>query len=198
MPTESNPVLVNLGTKTLENPVYLRAKAAKIEGLVRDQADVVAKADAELQVLPVLLEGRGLPEAEPYVEQPWHRHAAYYYATGMDVKTVARMCDVEDGAVYKLIRRPQFQANVSAILEANGVNDIMTLFKAELQNSFATLIEIRDNPKVAPKVRADVSTAIIERIYGKAKQDVSVTQRVSYADPVMEEARLIEEIKSLG
>jgi hypothetical protein len=86
---------------------------------------------------------------------------------------------------------------VIELMEANGQNDLMALFKAELLNSHNILVELRDNPQVSPVVRANIANTMIERIYGKATQRIETSPTANISDPLAEEQRLREENERL-
>ena len=130
-------------------------------------------------------------------EQPWNRLAAALIASGKSQKETAVLCGVSKEAVNQVFRTPWFQTMVIELMEANGQNDIMALFKAELLNSHATLIELRDNPQTSPTVRANISLSYIERIYGKATQRIETSPTANISDPLAEEQRLREENERL-
>lgn len=130
-------------------------------------------------------------------EQPWHRLAATLLASGKSQKETALLCEVSTGSVRKLFGTPWFQKMVIELMEANGQNDLMALFKAEVLNSHITLVELRDNPQVSPTVRASIATGFIERIYGKATQRIETSPTANISDPLAEEQRLREENERL-
>lgn len=175
--------------KEFKTPGYAERKARAIDAATEISARVVADAEGEERALPVLLNGKGLPDLEPYREEPWHRHAAMCYAMGMTAKNIAEDCKKSLPAVYKLIRRKEFQANVTSLVETHGVGDIMANFRSEVIASLATLVEIRDDEKAPKAVRANIAFGILERVLGKAVQKVEHSGQVS-SDPVAEVERL--------
>jgi len=133
-------------------------------------------------------------------EQPWHRVAAFLFASGASTRDVAEATDKTPTTVLNLLRQSWFQSQVAALIEKNGATDILTLFKAEQFNSFATMVELRDDDRLSSTVRLKAAADILDRAMGKAVQRVesSVTRRVE-ADPVLEEQRLKEEqLRLLG
>lgn len=148
-------------------------------------------------VLPRTFHGERSPNMHRKFEQPWHRQAAHLLAAGKSQKETALICDVDKVSVNQLFRVPWFQEMVVELMEANGQNDLMALFKAELLNSHNTLVELRDNLQVSPTVRANIANTMIERIYGKPTQRVETSSTANISDPLAEEQRLREENERL-
>lgn len=133
-------------------------------------------------------------------EQPWHRAAAYHYASAkMSLKAISEACDVCYKSVLDLAKNPWWQETVNEIMAKNGAQDVMDLFKAEQVNSLVTLIEIRDNDKVPSAVRRASAVDILDRYMGKPTQRIETAAGVAplVSDPVAEVARLEEENRRL-
>lgn len=191
---------MNLGTpigKEFKTPGYAERKARQISSMNAAIEEVTAEAQDEERMLSVVLTNKGLPDLIPYREEPWHRHAALCYAMGMTPKEIAKQCDMSLGAVYKLIRRREWQANVTAIIEAQGFGDIMHNFRGEVIASLATIVEIRDDEKAPKAVRRQCAMDIIERCMGKAKQTIEHSQTATSSDPVEEVKRLDAQNRSM-
>lgn len=170
----------------------------------RKKAEILQRLDQEIalaaageRTLSPFFSGSALNRGKdiPYNEEPWHRHAAYYYANGMSVNDIAKQCEKDRSTVFYLVRKPQFQAQVTAIIEANGM-DIMSLFKGEAMNSLLTLLQLRDDEKVSPNTRANIATGIIDRVCGKATQVIEHKAAES-SDPVKQAAAYEAEAKRL-
>jgi hypothetical protein len=166
-------------------------------------SEAVSKREAErpsvpaTSVLPRTFHGERSEKNHRVFEQPWHRLAATLLASGRSQKEAAVLCGVTKECLNQVFRTPWFQTMVIELMEANGQNDIMALFKSELLNSHNTLIELRDNPQTSPAVRANISLSFIERIYGKATQRIETSPTANIADPLAEEQRLREENERL-
>lgn len=131
-------------------------------------------------------------------EQPWHRAAAYHWASGkMSMKDISIACDVCYASVQALCRNPWFQETVNEIMKQNGAKDVMDLFKAEQFNSLVTLVELRDNQKMPAAVRRASAVDILDRYLGKPVQRVETAEVLKSEDPVAEVKRLEEENKRL-
>lgn len=148
-------------------------------------------------VLPRTFHGNRTENNNCRFEQPWHRLAATLLASGKSQKETALLCDVSRDTVKRLFGTPWFQTMVIELMEANGQNDLMALFKAEVLNSHNTLVELRDNEQVSPAVRANIATGFIERIYGKPTQRLETSATAHISDPLAEEQRLREENERL-
>jgi hypothetical protein len=126
-------------------------------------------------------------------EKPWHRHAAHMLAAGVPASEVAEACECSTQTIRNLIRTPWFQEVMNELIDRNGGRDVQALFKAEQFNSFTTLCEIRDDPKVSPAVRANVAIRFIEQVSGKPTQRVEVESTAKSSDPVAEVERIERE-----
>lgn len=162
----------------------------------RRLAPVEVPYEPKQQVLPSRLYGRGEPTNPREVrkfEKAWHRNAAYHLANQMSIKDTAAACDVSPVCVSQLLKNPWFQGYVTELIAERGGGDIMELVKAELMNTFVTLVELRDNPKVSPTVKARICDSILDRGLGKALQRIEQTNVPTSNDPVAEAERLEKE-----
>jgi len=127
-------------------------------------------------------------------EQPWHRNAAWFIASGKySMKQVAEACDKSYASIKDLMKNPWFQATVAEIQRQNGAEDIMSLFRAECTASLVTFVELRDDVKVPASVRHNCAKSIIEQCLGKPTQRVETTDVPHSDDVVAEVARLEKE-----
>ena len=148
-------------------------------------------------ILPRTFHGERSQKAHRVYEQPWHRTAAHLLASGKSQKETAEVLGVDKVSVSQLFRTPWFQTMVIELMEANGQSDLMSIFRAEVLNSHTILVELRDDPKVSPTVRANIANTMIERIYGKATQRIETSPTANISDPLAEEQRLREENERL-
>lgn len=138
------------------------------------------------------LYGARVPGKRKY-EQPWHRAAAMMLAAGRTKGDVAAALDKDQATISLLLRERWFQQNLIEEMRENGGKDIMEMFKSESMNSLLTLIEIRDNAKASPAVRAAAARDILDRHLGKPTQRVETVGEVKSGDPVAEAERLEQE-----
>lgn len=163
----------------------------------RDQGRWTAATLGELDGIPQgdLLQGRenqtkgGIRQHE----MAWHRTAAYLWATGITQGQVAKIVEKSEDSVSALVKTPWFQQNVTRILKENGAKDVMKLFEAEQFNSLLTLINLRDDAKVAASVRRNAAVDILDRFLGKPTQRVETLAVPTFSDPVAEVERLEQE-----
>ena len=149
----------------------------------------------EAQISETKFHGTRPPKYALTEEKPWHRTAAYFFATGcMSTRDVANACEVTEPTVRNLLRQPWFQERVTTLMAENGGKDIMAMLKAEQFNSLVTLIEIRDSEKAPFVVRANVSKDILDRTLGKPVQRIETEDKTVSDDPVAEAHRLKEEL----
>lgn len=141
---------------------------------------------------------KDLPEGQgTQHEKPWHRQAAFAFALGATSREVARQLEVAESTVSNLLRMPWFQKRVTDVMAEYGGKDIVELFRAEQFASLATIVQLRDDPKVAPSVRMNCAKDILDRALGKAVQRVESSASLSSDDPVTEVRRLEEENRRL-
>ena len=139
--------------------------------------------------------GARLPAFDLNEEKPWHRVAAYLFASGYNtLKDVAEACDVSQPTVRNLLRQPWFQERVNRLLAANGGKDVLALLRSEQINSMVVMVEMRDNVNTPPPVRAGICKDILDRTLGKATQRVLVEESAASDDPVAEARRLESEL----
>jgi hypothetical protein len=143
------------------------------------------------------LHGSRPPVWEVQSEQPWHRIAAYLFATGCtSCRQVAEIIgDITEKTVQNLLRNKWFQERVTKLLAENGGKDIMALLRAEQFNSLIVLVEIRDDTKMPPAVRSGICKDILDRTLGKPIQRIETSDVATSSDPVGEAKRLNEELE---
>jgi hypothetical protein len=149
------------------------------------------------QILDPTFHGSKPPRWELERESPWHRAAAFCFALGASAREVARRLGKSELAVQNLLKQTWFQAEVTAIMAEYGHRNVATLFAAEQYNSLATLVEIRDNPKVPAAARIASARDILDRALGKPTQRIEAVGMPVSNDPVAEVAQLTEEISRL-
>jgi hypothetical protein len=163
---------------------------------LRVQATALASSlSPEAEINDNRFHGSRPPAFDLSEEKPWHRLAAYLFASGYNsLKDVAAACEVSEPTVRNLMRQPWFQERVNRLLAANGGKDIMALLRSEQLNSMLVMIELRDNLNTPPPVRAGVCKDILDRTLGKATQRIQVEETPSSDDPVAEARRLENEL----
>lgn len=154
---------------------------------------------AEAAINPGLLHGQRQPEWDVPVEQPWHRIAAYLFATGCtSSRQVASILGdehrINEKTVLNLLKQRWFQERVTQLLAENGGKDIMALLRAEQFNSLVVMIEMRDKKETPAAVRHGICRDILDRTLGKPVQRIETSEGPTSDDPVAEARRLKEEL----
>lgn len=126
-------------------------------------------------------------------EQPWHRMAGHWFATGDTVKGVASKMGKSLPAVHNLLRQKWFQKFVSKLMAEAGAKDISKLFHAEQFNNYSVITEMRDNPNTPAVLRLKAAIELLDRSLGKATQRVELAKETVSDNPVEEYARLEKE-----
>jgi hypothetical protein len=169
-----------------------------LPSLTEVRARVTAPASAlspEAEINENRFHGTRPPTFELSEEKPWHRWAAYLFASGYNsMKEVASACQVSEPTVRNLLRQPWFQERVTKLMAVNGGKDIMAMLRAEQFNSMIVMIEIRDNKNTPAPVRANICKDILDRTLGKAVQRIQTEDVTASDDPVAEAHRLEEEL----
>lgn len=142
---------------------------------------------------PLLNKGPRSGTYQSQSESPHQRLAIQLFAKGCTIKEVATALEMTSAAVGGWLRTPWFQKKVTDLMEAAGVDGIMEVLKGEAMNSVLTLIEIRDDKAANAATRKDAAKDILERIYGKPAQQVTIDQTNRVADPIAEAARIERE-----
>jgi hypothetical protein len=124
-------------------------------------------------------------------EQPWHRMASHFFATGDTVKGVATKMDKSLPAVHNLLRQPWFQRRVTKLMAEAGARDISKLFHAGQFNSYSVITEIRDNPNSPAVLRLKAAQDLLDRSIGKATQRVELAKE-TVSDNLVEEYNRLE------
>lgn len=129
-------------------------------------------------------------------EKPWHRAAAYLFATGcVSTREVATACNVSEPTVRNLLRHDWFQERVTKLMGENGGKDIMSMFRAEQFRTLAVLLDLRDNLTTPAPVKFNVCRDILDRTLGKPVQRIETEDKTQSDDPVAEAKRLEEELQ---
>lgn len=129
-------------------------------------------------------------------EQPWHTHAARYFAMGMAAGQVATACEKSTNCINSLLKNQWFQERIRQFL-TEATKDVFSLISAEAINSLATLVAIRDDPKATAAVRSANAKALLEWAAGKPTQRVEMVQGTSSSDPVAEAEQLEDQARRM-
>jgi len=116
---------------------------------------------------------------------------------GANGRQLAKAFDKSEVWISHLTRQPWFLERVCSLILNGGGVPAMELFRAEQINSFATLVEIRDDPLAPANARVMCAMAILDRAMGKPAQRVEPVLKVTSSDPVAEVERLEAEVERL-
>lgn len=142
-----------------------------------------------------LFHGHGEPTREIQRERPIHRLAACLCAAGMSFREVARRLNVSEVTVGNWFRQKWFQEFVDEEIRIAGLDPLKNLLQGAAKDSVITLIELRDDHKVSPSVRAKCASDLLDRAYGKAPAQVHHTHGTDTA--LKEMAAVDREINEL-
>jgi hypothetical protein len=102
--------------------------------------------------------------------RPNERVAAIARTFGWTLEKVANACGVGSQAVASWFRKPAVIEYVRALEYHLNARDTKELIKSEQYSTIQCLVNIRDDPTVAPGVRADIAKWMYEQEHGKAKE----------------------------
>ena len=99
-------------------------------------------------------------------EKTQHRLVLLLKLKGYTNREIAQEMEMSEGWVSQIVRQPWFQERMCNAL-ADAQEDIFeNLVKKEARNSYATMVQLRDNAK-SEDVRARMAVALVERHFGK-------------------------------
>jgi hypothetical protein len=125
------------------------------------------------------------------VERPWHKYAAYLFATGKTVHAIALQLGKGDAAVANLARQTWFKRQVDDLVAELGM-DVFDALKAVQHKAVSALERIIDDPRSTPAAVVAAADSILDRVHGKPTVRVESTV-VHSDDPVAEYNCLLHE-----
>jgi hypothetical protein len=131
------------------------------------------------------------PNWELRVERPWHKYAAYLFATGKTVHAIALQLGKGDAAVANLARQTWFKRQVDDLVAELGM-DVFDALKAVQHKAVAALERIIDDPGSTSAAVVAAADSILDRVHGKPTVHIENTV-VHSEDPVAEYERLLRE-----
>lgn len=130
-------------------------------------------------------------------EKPEHRLMLFMKVQGMSNREIATKLGFSTVHVSQVTRQPWFRLRLVDELKRAGRESLVELFKTEGENSFQTLVEIRDNTEAPAAVRKSAADSILDRILGKPVQKIEERrQNVSTPDTVAELDREIAALEA--
>jgi len=134
---------------------------------------------AELDRLIALKHGKDKVPQQPSFEKPWHRFALNMAARAkMSSEDIAKTLGCDKRIVQALFRQDWFKHRYEELVGRSAGTLYEVLLDGEDVNSLMTIIELRDNPKIAPNIRLACARDILDRIKGKPVQHVQTEASV--------------------
>jgi hypothetical protein len=125
------------------------------------------------------------------IERPWHRYAAYLFASGKSISAIALQLGKEHKTVANLTRQPWFKRKVDDLIAELGM-DVFDALKAVQHKAVAALERILDDPESTSAAVVSAADSILDRVHGKPT--VRVEGAIVHSeDPVGEYDRLLQE-----
>lgn len=118
------------------------------------------------------LHGAKDPNLAILKETPEHRIMLWMKAQGMSNRLIAEKMNVSEGWVSQIMRQPWARLRVLDMIKENGADAVQTLLKGTTIDSVLTLVDLRDDPKTPPAVRASAASNLIDRVLGKPTQHI--------------------------
>ena len=129
------------------------------------------------------------------IERPWHRYAAYLFASGKSISAIALQLGKEHKTVANLTRQPWFKRKVDDLVAELGM-DVFDALKAVQHKAVAALERILDDPGSTLAAVVSAADSILDRVRGKPTVYIE-SSVVHSEDPVGEYERLTLEIQQL-
>lgn len=129
-------------------------------------------------------------------EKPEHRLILYMKLQGLSNKTIAERMGRTQMHISELCRQPWFRLRLIEEMKRAGRDGLQSLMATEGENSFNTLVELRDSKDSPAAVRKAAADSILDRLMGKPvqKTETRITT-VSTPETVAELDREIEQLQ---
>lgn len=142
--------------------------------------------------------GAGSPVALRVIpEKPVHRMVCYMSLVGKRNREIAEELGLTVATVSAVLRQPWARKFMTDESRHLAQEQFFAKLKGEVDKSISTLVELRDDEKVSPAVRASVSNSIVDRVLGKAIQRTEVERVPSITDAANEMSALDRELEAL-
>ena len=127
-------------------------------------------------------------------EQPEHRLMLWLKLQGHANKEIAQIMGYSQGTVSHIVRQPWFMEAFCRLSSEVGKDAVQTLLEGEVIASVVKLAELRDNGKT-DAVKLAATNSILDRVRGKATQQVEVKHSGGTQVTVYDAAKLMDEQK---
>lgn len=139
----------------------------------------------------------GEPMAANIREQPVHRVMCLMALAGVSNKDIAVETGYSPITVASVLKQPwakTFMAEEAKRVAGDGLERFL---KGASLESARLLVELRDDPAVSPKTRADICNSILDRALGKPTVRVESESHITHEQASLEASRIDDELKSL-
>lgn len=146
--------------------------------------------------LNALMDGRK-PGRTIKSERPWHRTAAYLSARGLSREDIANAVDVSPAMITLLSKQTWFRELVAKIIHSFDLSGTAAqdLLRASAASAALVQVELCTTGK-SESVRLAASTAILDRVFGKAVQTVQQSHQNAKVAPEKEIEDLRKKLES--
>lgn len=120
---------------------------------------------------------RDIAEPTPTLHRPLiprHKEVARMYALGKTLRQIAEKLDYEPASVQNLIKTPRIQEEVDRYRNRLYEQDLVSHLKDLGNDSVRIIEEVIRNPAVKMRERTEAAKWVLEKLTGKAKQEVNV------------------------
>lgn len=129
-------------------------------------------------------------------DDPKYRLLEYMAASGKTRRDIATSVGMSYSWVCQIFKQQWFKTNVAKILQENGSDAIQSFLQVEAMPSLEVVSEIRDDPEAPAAARLSAANSILDRLLGKPKEKIEVTNKTNKAVEA-EADKLLEEAKEL-
>lgn len=107
-------------------------------------------------------------------EKLQHRAVIMLKARALSNREVAEALGMTAVAVGYIVNQPWAQEQVLAEIEQAGRDEVQTLLQGAASDSVIRLINERDNDKAKPSERIAAANSLLDRLFGKPNQPISM------------------------
>jgi len=136
------------------------------------------------------------PETPLQTEKPYHRVMLYLAAEGNNATEIAEKTGYSTVCVNNLLRQPWAAKKITQILEESGRSKVELVLKGAALAAVERLITEMDNPDARSSERTSAADKLLDRVYGKPNQPLSVKSEGKSLDQ-MSDAEIAAELEKI-
>lgn len=130
-------------------------------------------------------------------EKPVHRLMCYMSLGGKTNKEIADETGYTPVAVSQILRSPEAKLFMDQEARRIAGGQVENMFKAQLAQTFQTLVEIRDSGDASPATRVAACNSILDRAFGKPTVYTKSESTITYDDAKSEMSEIDRQLEAL-